>query len=166
MTHYGQLLDSGYDPIQEKVYESFAEYFNNPLMTKKKNVDGYSVYYAKTNSMLGDVYRYIVVLVRTDANPIEHRERLKNLYWVSLQTRTIKENYNLPVHDYIPRRLDSLNKRITLHEKNPKYYGYTVQDLPIAITLLPKGKDNGLQYNTNGTVVTALETYYTVVTLL
>ena len=44
MSQYGVMLDTTADPLNEQVYESFVQYFNNPVLAKIKNVEQYSMY--------------------------------------------------------------------------------------------------------------------------
>ncbi len=161
MAAYGQVIDSDFDPRKENIHALFAEYFENPIMTKVKDVDKFSVYMAKIHALLGVEYRYLIVFVDKDGATIGTTERLDRMKWVSLQTRTLTDEHKLQWHAYTPRRMENLDKKITLTYKNDKQYVYKVQDLPLTITLLPKSK--GLDYNTSGSVVAALETYQTIV---
>lgn len=165
MSHYGQLLDSGYDPSKDTLYASFVQYFNNPLMTKIRDTNGYSMYLAKMNALLGIEYRYIIIFIYQDEAPIGSKEKLDKLRWVSLQTRTLREDHRLPLHTYIPTRLPSLDKKITLFNHDTQQYNYKVENLPITVTLLPSGKsaNSGVEYQASGTLVTALETFHTIV---
>lgn len=161
MAHYGQVLDNYFDPIKDDYYKYFITYFNNPVMTKLKNVDNYSMYIIKIHALLGIEYRYVIVFVYKDDNVIGGKEELKYLKWISLQTRTLKENYNVGTHTYIPKRLPELNHEINLVKKDEEQYIYETKDLPIVITLLPKSKN--VDYNSTGNVLNALETYQTII---
>jgi hypothetical protein len=161
--NYGQLLDS-YEPEKEFVYESFCRYFNNPVMTKVKDVGGYSVYMAKNHCLLTKECQYIIVCVENDNDGINQTKSLDSIQWISLQTRTIKDNHTLPSHSYQPARTGVMTSKITRTEKTPTTSTYSCKELPIIVTLL--NKDNKSQYPDSGTVVTALETYKTVVTFV
>lgn len=154
------------DPIRDNVYSLFVEYFTNPSMTKIKDVDDYSMYISKVYAILGIEYRYIIVFVPKDNKPFNTVDLLSNLKWVSLQTRSLTDNHSLSYHSYIPKRLASLDKKITLLRKDNNQYLYNVEALPITIILLPKNieKNVNQEYSPSGTVVTAMETYQTIVT--
>lgn len=162
MASYGQLINSGFDPVKESVYTLFTEYFENPVMTKIGDVNNFSKYLTKIHALLGVEFRYIIVFVRKNNAKPGSQLSLDRLKWVSLQTRTLSDEHDLSWHAYIPRRLPDLDKKITLVNKDERQYVYTVQDLPLIVTLLPKSK--GLDYNSSGTVVSALETYQTIIT--
>lgn len=160
---YGELLNT-YDPNKESLYESFDTYFNYPSMTKIKDVDNYSVYMAKTYCLLSNECRYIIVFVTIDSTPVYTQERLINLKWDSLQTRTLSEQHSLPSHSYQPRRLASLNVLIRREKIDPEASTYVCDDLPIIVTLLHT-KNSSNDYQNQGTVISALETYQTIITL-
>lgn len=165
MAQYGQLLNSSYNPQHDELYSLMVKYFNNPEMVKIRDTNGYSMYMAKTNSLLLVEYHYIIAFVYHDNKQVGYKERLSELKWSSLQTRTLREDHKLSVHDYIPTRMHGLDKKITLVNSDNNQYNYKVDGLPITITLLPSGKQKGIEYNTSGTVITALETYQTIVVL-
>jgi len=164
MASYGQVIDSDYDPVKDTVYPLFTEYFQNPKLVKKKDVDKFSMYITQIYALLGVEFRYLIVFLPKDRFPIGSVRSLGDLQWVSLQTRTLTDEYKVPSHTYIPRRLQSLDKKIELVSKDDLQYKYKVEELPLEIVLLPKTK--GLDYQPSGTVVTALETYQTLVTFV
>lgn len=164
MAYHGQRLDVDYDPAKEDIYSLFSDYFKNPKMTKIKDIQNYSMYICKIHALLGIEYRYVIVFVNKDSFPVKTEKFLSQLYWISLQTRTLTDEHDIPSHAYVPRRIQELDKKIQLIHKTNDQYKYRVESLPFEITLLPKTK--GLDYQPTGTVVTALETYNTVITFL
>ena len=160
MAQYGELLDSFYDPNKEPVYNLFTDYFRDPGMTKIKDIDNYSMYMTKIHSLLGIEHRYVIAFVFKDEKPLGNKENLSNLKWLSLQTRTMTEEHDLPFHTYIPRRT-TLDKKINITQRNERSCSYAVDGLPIIITLLQKGKT--MNYVSSGSVVSALETYSTII---
>lgn len=161
MASYGQLIESSIDPYRDFVYNLISTYFENPFATKIKDIDLYSMYMTKIQAQLGIEFRYIVIFVFKDTNQVGTAEKLSNLKWISIQTRTLTDEHSLPSHSYIPKRISALDQKITLERKTDRSYDYRVDNLPIKITLLPKLKN--VDYNASGTVVTALETYQTIV---
>lgn len=162
MAQYGQVLDNFYDPSREGVYTLFTEYFENPLLTKVKNVDKYSMYAVRIHALLGIENRYVMVFVYQDEHPVGHQERLSTLNWISLQTRDLPDEYKVTMHSYIPRRT-KIDQRISLVQTRERTYIYNVASLPLQITLLPT-KNKNIDYNQSGSVTSALETYNTIVT--
>ena len=118
MAHYGQIIDIGYDPRKEEIYTIFGKYFNFPKMVKIKDVKNYSMYGVKINISLGIEFRYILAFVEKDLNQVGQPKDFKDLKWIVLQTRTLEDDYNIPIHDYIPRRLAELDSTIKLLDTN------------------------------------------------
>ena len=162
MASYGERLNNGYEPIRDNIYPLFVEYFENPKMTKVKDVGNYSMYIVKIASNLGIEYRYLIVFVIKNDFKLGDNKFLSQLEWQSLQTRTLPDEHHVYTHSYSPVRIPELDKKITLEKNDNEQYIYGVDDLPIRITLLPK-KGNQSFYNNKGTVVIALETYQTLV---
>jgi len=160
MANFGSLIDGSYDPQKQDVYNMFTDYFRNPRMIKIKDVEQYSMYLTKIHTLLGIEFRYLIAFVYKDSVQVGGVETLDNLSWVSFQTRTLSEEYNTPSHTYIPQRTPSLDKRIKLVRKTEKSYAYIVEELPILITMIPKGKN---EYSATGSVIPALETFNTIV---
>lgn len=159
----GEILYD-YDPLKEKIYALMTQYFDNPVMTKMRDVNNFSMYMTRIHTLLGIEFRYIIVFVAKNNEAVGHKERMQNLYWTCLQTLSLDiEHSNLPFHSYRPQRLQELDKDIKLIQKDDKQYVYSVAGLPMKITLLPNGKS---EYMPSGKVVNALETYQTIVTLV
>ena len=115
MFKYGQIIDSGFEPEKHSVYQAFTDYFNNPTMTKVKDVDKYSMYITRIHAMLGNAERYLITIVPRDVNNKKHTEKMQSLEWVSLQTRTLEEIHRVPSHiplDHLLIKKSHLNLRI------------------------------------------------------
>ena len=63
--YYGELLQT-YDPDTERLYAEFDTYFNHPKMRKIKDVNGHSMYMAKSYCLLSNECRYIVAFTKQD----------------------------------------------------------------------------------------------------
>lgn len=163
---HGQVINPYYDPSKNNVYESFYEYFNNPVLTKIKNVDNYTVYVARIHSMLGNAFRYLILFVERDVNITGTKKKMRELDWVSLQTRTLEDNHDLPSHSYTVRKTPGLTKIIRIKEQNEQQSTYTVDEYPLLVTLLHTRKNNSYQYQPKGTLVSALETFQTIINFI
>jgi hypothetical protein len=165
MTQYfsSEILEP-FEPEKDILYTSFVEYFNNPLMTKIKNVDKYSMYMCKNYCLLSNQCRYIVSLVPIESSSLGSTKNLSELKWISIQTRTLSENYNIDSHSYTARRGSKLDCEISRLSDDDKCSTYKCEKFPITITLLHvKGGIN--EYQEKGNIITALETYNTIITL-
>ena len=164
MAHYGQLLDA-FQPEKDAIYSYFDEYFGTPVMTKIKNVDGYSMYMTKIYCLLTNDYRYIIAMVPKDTFLIKAQKSLKDMSWISLQTRTLKYNHDIPSHNYNPVNGGPLKKLISKVQNTNEASTYTCEELPIIVTLLHTKSDSKFEYQSKGTIISALETYQTVITI-
>ena len=130
-------------------------------MTKMKEVDPFSVYYAKIMCSLGNVYRYVIVFVYRDSQPIGTVSRLSSLTWASLQTRSLSQNYSfLPAQTYQARRIPELNHKI-VKRPGPDFI-YDCPEIPTLLTTLIQ-TDKKESYVSEGNVVlNAVEQYNTI----
>jgi hypothetical protein len=163
--NYGTIIDS-YDPRNEEIYSMLCEYFGNPMMTKMKDVNGYSMYIAKPKCMLGLHSRYINVMIVQDSSPLGTVSLLDQLKWTSFQTRTRTEKYNLESFNYTPSRRSS--NKIVLTERGDRYCKYACEDLPLDVTLILEDwepKQTAYNYQNSGYIYQALETWKTILTI-
>lgn len=159
---YGELID-GYSVEKEQVYLSFIEYFDNPMMTKIKDNESYSLYIAKIECHLIIEFKYVVAIIPKSFAPIKHTIPLSELKWVSLQTRYLPDNYEIPIQEYNWKRNSFSLTPIEIIKKDSEYYKYDCKNLPIEVTLL-NTKTDGTQYVDKGTLISAIETYRTIIT--
>ena len=164
MAHYGQILDESYDPSKDNIYDLFVKYFGDLTMTKIKDVQDYSMYVAKIRCMLSIEHRYVIIFVNNDKLPLGNTDQLRNFRWINLQTRSLPDNHSVNPQTYRPRRMPELMDKIHLESKSPKSYIYHSEKYPIVITLLAK-KSGEMEYQPLGTIVSALETFNTIISL-
>jgi hypothetical protein len=163
MIKYGQIIDSGFEPSKIHIYNAFVEYYKNPIFTKIKNINGFSVYMVKIYAMLGNAYRYLILFVTQDINPLQFTTPMKNIEWISLQTRTLEDHHKLSPYIYRAESLPPLNQLITAIERDDEKCVYTSVDYPLSITLLNTKKNCKYQYQEKGTIASALETFQTII---
>ena len=165
MSKYCQLLNSEYEDVDTyDIYNSFCNYFENPVMTKLKEKDNFSMYFARSKAMLGSAYRYLIVLIHKDNFPLGYEKPLRELSWVSLQTRTIEEKFNVRTYSYMPEVKEPLNQTIRMISQNEQVTVYSCEKMhKLEISLLHTRKNNVFQYPPEGNICAALETYQTVV---
>jgi hypothetical protein len=162
---YGQLFDPDYNPDNEPIYELFVKYFDNPVMTKIKDVNQFSMYVCEIKCGLSTQKRYLIVLIHKDERNIGSIESLKFLQWQSIQTRTLSYSYNdsLTPHYYRPHNMPGLTDKIILNKRDSGSTLYDCEKYPLKITLLHTQKDSMYEYTNSGSIVTALETYHTII---
>ena len=148
--------------MKEEIYKIFVEYFGDCLFTKLKNINNFTMYIARIASNLGIEYRYIIVFVEKDSEFIGVRKNLSMLKWINLQTRSLEEEYKIPLYSYIPVRFDQINDKIFLLNREENTYTYRCEKLPLSVILLGKKKDS-IEYNQEGRLINAIETYNTII---
>jgi hypothetical protein len=160
----GQVINPQYDPTKNHVYEAFCEYYNNPILTKIKNIsDVYSMYMIKIHAMLGNAFRYLLVIVDIDDNPLKFKKPMKECDWISLQSRTLEDHHDIPSHVYQSRKTPSLSQKIHIKTQDEKQSVYESETYPLTVTLLHTRKNHKYQYQPTGTIVSALETFQTII---
>lgn len=160
---FGQLINPQYDPSRNDIYAAFTKYFGNPVMTKIKNVSEYSVYMIRIHAMLGNAFRYLILFVDRDVNMVGTTKNMSELEWVSLQTRTLEDHHNLKSHSYTAHQMPPLNQKIHVKTQDEKQSTYNAESFPLVITLLHTRKNHSFQYQPTGTIVSALETFQTII---
>lgn len=152
-----------YNPALQEVYDEFTEFFQNPTMIKTKEVEGHSVYMTKTHCLLSRECRFLVALVKSDGMSLGTPEELKNLPWVSFQTRTLKDAHKeLQPHIFYPKAKGKMLSILTRTNSDTESSTYSCEELPIIVTMLHKKKEVD-EYSPSGSLASALQTYYTVI---
>jgi hypothetical protein len=162
MSQFGRLIEN--DINTENLYSGFVEYFKNPIMTKIKNENNLSIYMCKTYCLLGNECRYLVAMIKQDPYNVGTNVELSDLQWVCFQTRTMGNISEMNSHIYDAKRNTSLNCKIVSFNQDEKCVQYDCVDFPVVITLL-KTKKMTTDYIKEGTLLSALETYQTIITL-
>lgn len=159
--NYGEIINTDiYN--KNNIYELFVNYFNNPKMFKIKDIEHLSIYMSKTYCLLSRECRYIIVIVNKNEEKIMSYKRLNKIEWISLQTRTLFDNHDLPSHSYTSTKKTPLNCDIYFKDKNNNSINYYCKKYPINIELLYTEKNN--EYQKEGTLISAIETYQTIIT--
>ncbi len=142
----------------------FNDHFKNLVFTHVKNTDGYGVYAAHIHSLLGDGNKYILVVVPFHMC-IKPQVKLHELWWVSIQTRTLQNGYKLPKQHF---NNPHTNPEISLTVKDRSLEKTTYYcPLPIQIDLLHNIKKKSVyQYEDKESLGRALFSFNCVVTKL
>ena len=163
---YGELLEEGYHPQQDYVYTLMVNYFKNPIMTKIKNQNQFSMYACKIYGLLSNEYRYLIVFTHINGDAVGVMEKLDSLKWINLQTRTLSEILPCKTHSYQPNSETPLNVAIKKVSVSKQSSYYKCLALPVAVDLLHTAKKDSSSYQNEGTMVAALETYETIVSFV
>ena len=163
--NYGQLVDNNFKPEREKIYGYFADYFNNPIMTKIKDVNTLSMYAVKAYCLTANSCRYVIVFVPFNYDKINSKRNLIELKWENFQTRTLDNKMNnIDTLSYSPQENGSLMSKINRISIDDNSCSYNCEDYPLTITLLSDNKKNLNSYQSSGNIIIALETWSTICT--
>lgn len=162
MNKYGYSLISPKEQIKNDLYDYFTSYFNNPSMTKVENTNNTSMYICRIMTLLNE-NRYLIVNVLETDHKVGHKTDMVNLKWLSLQTRMLNSIYDIPKHRYTPMKYPPLYKDIIRTQKQNDYSTYNCAVYPIEVTLL-NIKKSYHDFPNRGTILSALETYSTIIT--
>lgn len=163
----GSLIDTTLDCIRDGekdrlIYPLFVHYYDNIIFTKIKDSDSHSVYMAKIKTHLAKEERYLVCIVRKDESSIGTQTRLDTLKWDSFQTRTLLGGPQLQPQYYEVKRGSQLNKQLVMIDMDKFKSVYSCKDLPLKVTLLHT-KQSEYEYPQKGNVISALETFQTII---
>ena len=110
--------------------------------------------------------RYIIIFIPKDNHPVGNNEYLKSMKWVSLQTRTLEENFSMTFksHGYIPEEKGPLMSKINRIQISKEASTYECVEFSLIITLLHDRKKNSDVYQSSGNIILALESWNTIIT--
>lgn len=168
MVTNGQRIDiGGWEPEQDDISSLFVEYFNDPVMEKIKGGVNGDLWVCKIKSLLlNENFRYIMLITPQDSKELGTQQKLSELNWLSLQTREMNKIIRVKEHVYNNKSsiLSGFKVQKSTDDDDAVYYNCTNngKDIPIYISLLKK--KNGVEYQSNGTLVRVLETYQSVIT--
>jgi len=152
---------------KEQVYGAFVDYFGDISLRLIKNENGWAVYAAKVYSGLNE-NRYIFIVIPSN-QAYSQEVNLNNVDWISFQTRTTDDVYNVPTHHlYLnEERKSAMPDTITATGRTEHETSYITDNLPIRVRLMhdPR-KKNHLQYPDKAKMYQALNTFRCVVELL
>mgnify|MGYP000138312426 CR=1 FL=1 len=157
------FIDDSEDIKTYHLRSLFSSYFDNPLMTKVKDEDKYSVYMVEINTNTFRTKRYIICFAEMDSKPIKHKIRLDSLQYKILQTRTLTNAYNLNIHTYKKNRNHMFSKYVIkmVNKKNNTSEYEVENNMGVHLFLLD---DKNRSYNNSGNMLSAIETYNTIIT--
>lgn len=150
------------NPIKEYIYRIFTEYYDNMKMTKMKDDDNFSIYMARLQCLLLNERRFLIVIVARDQFPPSYQTDLSSLRWLSLQIRNLEDEYSLPPQSYQMKRTPEFQRRLKVLKRSPEVTTYQVDDLPCHVSLLHT-RNNEYEYPNEGSLISALETFRTIV---
>lgn len=151
------------DPEKDYIYRIMDEYFDSPQLEKTRDDGEFSIYMVRMQCLLLNEQRYLVLMCARDNFPPSHLKRMREISWVSLQTRILQTEYpDIIRHSYEMKREPVFETSIRIRSRNPTISIYTTDDLPLVVSLIHT-RNNEFEYPNEGTLNSALETYRTIV---
>jgi hypothetical protein len=150
------------DPFKEYTFQLFTTYYDNMVMHKTRDDEKFSIYMARLQCLLLNEQRFLIAIVPRDHSPPFYQKRLEELRWVSLQIRNLEETYDIQPQSYQMKRTPDFQRRIKVMSRNPEVTTYTVENLPIHVSLLHTRNDE-YEYPNEGSLISALETFRTMI---
>lgn len=150
------------DPVKEYTFQLFTNYYDNMIMYKIKDDDKFSIYMAKLQCLLLNEQRFLIAITPRDQYPPLYQKRLEELRWVSLQIRNLEEIYDIKPQSYNMKRTPDFQRKIKVSSRTTDITTYTVENLPIKISLLHTRNDE-YEYPNEGSLISALETFRTII---
>lgn len=146
--------------------DKLNEIFNTLVFTKVRVVESYALYMAKLQTFTGNGRRYIITAVPFD-KAMYPQAKIEHLPWVSLQTRSLPDEYNIPEQVMDVRALDhrySTDKiKLNVINRTNTSTDY-ISQIPIEVSLLHDPKKKSLyQYPDTLELRQALNTFQCVV---
>ena len=155
-------MNTFFSPEKEYIYDIFSDYYDNPLLYKIKNENGFSLFGIQLPSLLLNEKRFLIVT--TNGN-FDNQRRLRNIPWLTLQVRTLTNNNqynNLPTFKYKVKRKSEFNEPLSVVHRTKEITNYKTEKLPINVSLL-HSKGLEYEYPNDGTLISALETFHIIV---
>ena len=163
MEKYGTVFDKNFNLKRDQFRNLIVEYYQNPTLQKLKNTKTDSIYIARVDNNLLAEKQYIVATCNRDNLPIGMMVSLANIRWNSFQTRYLKDINAISFTFTIPKD-EKFNLQLQLVERQEEISKYRVQNNKlVSISLLHNNK-NLYEYPNTGTLITALETFKTIIT--
>ena len=157
MSQYGYVIDNDLDFGKREAYQLFVNYFSNPILSKIKDENEYTLYGAKIELLLRE-NRYLLVSSPKDNYDIGKQFNLNDIKWNILQTRTLTEEYDCNSFSYTPSKKHPYNTRIFIDKRYDHMSTYKCKDFNLTTCMLHTDNTR-FQYPDIGYLAGALETY-------
>lgn len=153
-------LENGF--LRSDIQEAFGAFYSNPTLTKKSEDGTMSRYVCGVKCLLGTKSRYLMCDVLNDKAVVGTRRLLSDIDWETFQTREMDgKSSDMDVIEYVPEMDGLLTDKITKIQCNDQMCSYWCETLPLVVSILHTDKNES--YNMDGTIITALEVYHTII---
>jgi hypothetical protein len=158
----GSLSQGG----NELIYKAFLLYFGDAPCTKMNGAsDQHSTYVVKVYSLLAET-RYLVIITTQDMLPKYSVRQLRDLKWLSFQTRVMSIDVTLHYEHHLPAENNGVfDDMLVLMQRSKEQNKVTYQcrHNPLTVELIPTKKGSIYDYPDSARLESALETFHCVV---
>lgn len=155
-------VQTGLSNQRKEIYAAFLQFFGDMIFVKNKMVLMNSIYVAAVHALTED-HRYIFLIVPNDNHQIGDKVPMSQLYWESLQSRTMREDYGVIPQNYPSKVSHILESPIIKTEDLPDGRSkYKVRRAILEVQML-KPPRNNQTYPDISTLTIAVQTFNTVV---
>jgi len=150
-------------PERDYIYKLIYTYYNDPIMIKIKDIEKFSMYAIQLPCLLMNEKRFLIALTINDGYKTGHQEKLSNLRWKSFMVRALNDEslFSLPVHNYTIKRDENYMIDLSIKSRNPHISIYSTKTGIFQVSLLHT-KNQEYEYPNEGNLVSALETFQTI----
>ena len=152
------------NPDKEFLYQLLDRYYDSPMLLKIRDDPEFSMYGVQLPCFLLNEKRFLILLCPRDAFYKNSRRSMKDLRWVSLQARSLNDPdmASLPLHTYQIKRDVQYALPLTIFHRSVQVSSYRLDEYPLEVSLLHARSNNEFEYPKEGTLVSALETFQTI----
>ena len=155
-----------FSPNEQHVYNLVSTYYDNPQMHLIRKDGDKTLYGVQIPSLLMNAKRFLIATVQNSDEMHPARRSLRDLPWTTFQIRTLGHDnpYNfLPIVNYRQKRDPQYSFSLQVSSRNKKVTTYT-SPYDFTVSLLHvKGLE--FEYPNEGTFISALETFQTIIML-
>lgn len=155
-----------FSPLQENLYQIFYNYYDDPIMTRISTSEKETVFAVEIPSLLLSEKRFLIL----NSHRKYHHEKvsMSSIFWHSLQVRTVGTTTNFPKvdkHIFSVKREPIYYTKLYIKERSEDISTYSSDLNGIHVSLLHTKKLK-FEYPNEGTLISALETYQTIVQMI
>lgn len=159
-------MNTFFSPDNEYIYDLVSNYYDNPTMQFIKNENNSVFYGVQIPSLLMNAKRFLIAIASSSSGQDQRPKSLRNIAWKSFQIRTLshENSYNfLPMVNYKQKRDPKYSFNLQVQSRDKKI---TTYETPFAFTVsLLHTKNIEYEYPNEGTFISALETFQTILML-
>lgn len=153
------------NPERDYIYQLITSYYDNPNMIKIRDMNDLSMYAIQIPCLLMNEKRYIIALSPINNETIGHKKPLQEIRWKAFMSRALNDEtlQSIPKQSYSIKREDKflIPLKIENRSRQISEYNSTIPHFHVSLLHL---KNQEFEYPNEGNLVSALETFQTILT--